>query len=104
MPFKEYPDPEKIPDELLEEFDLIPEDELPAEYNQYFGEPEAVGSTTEIEIYKLRKFPERYKELRRFMTDKDFPLAVEYEQVKKYHKDLKLQAEKERQSSDLFGD
>jgi hypothetical protein len=102
--FKEYPDPEKIPDELLEEFDLIPEDELPAEYNQYFGEPEAVGSTTEIEIYKLRKFPERYKELRRFMTDKDFPLAVEYEQVKKYHKDLKLQAEKERQSSDLFGD
>lgn len=102
--YEHYPDPDTIPDELLEDCRLVFRDELPYKYTGYFGEPETEGITTEIEIYDLRKNPTYYTELRSFMESDSFPLVEEYNQIKSYYQQLKTEADKEEDSEDLFED
>ena len=76
--FLSYPDPKCIDPTDLEDTLLIPSDELPYQYESYFGEPDEVGITIEIEIYELRKNAHKYKELRDFMSLLYFLLLEEY--------------------------
>lgn len=102
--YEKYPDPDAIPEELLEDCQLIFRDELPSQYSDYFGEPETEGLTIEIEIYDLRKNPSNYAELCSFMESSSFPLMEEYENIKAYYLQLKTDADKEKDSEDLFED
>ena len=102
--FDIYPDPDAISEEILEDTVLVTEEELPYRYTDYFGEQVSVGITIEIEIYQLRKYPVKYKEIRRAMEQAEFPLMQEYQNIKKYFADLKLRSDKEDESDDLFDD
>lgn len=102
--FEKFPDPMNIDDSLLEDTTLIPEDRLPYKYEHYFGTPDTTGLMIEIDIYELRKYAYKYRELRRCMEDSDFPLMREYREVKEYYKKLKERTEKEDASDDLFDD
>lgn len=102
--FDKYPDPELIGEHLLDDTTLVPEDELPYQYENYFGEAEEAGITIEIEIYQLRRYPQRYSNLRNHMEQAEFPLLREYHDVKKYYEELKDQTQKENESDDLFDD
>lgn len=102
--FDRYPDPETIGEQLLDDTTLVPEDELPYQYTNYFGETEEAGITIEIELYKLRKNPQRYNGLREHMEHSEFPLLREYNDVKKYYAELKAQTIRENESDDLFDD
>lgn len=102
--YEKYPNPEKIDEKVLEFVDLIPEDDLPYEYSKYFGTPDKEGLSIEIEIYELRKRPDKYGIIRAFMEQADFPLMQEYQNVKEYYRELKLRTEKENESDDLFDD
>lgn len=102
--FEKHPDPEAIGEYLLDETVLIPEDELPYQYTNYFGEPTQAGITVEIEMYQLRRNPQRYSSLRKHMEQPEFPLLREYHDVKKYYEELKEQTQKENESDDLFDD
>lgn len=102
--YEEYPDPDAIPEKLLEETSVIAEDELPYKYSDYFGSPDSDGITIEIEIYELRKNPHRYKVLRDHMEQSDFPLFQEYQNIKRYYEELKHRTKRETESNDLFDD
>lgn len=102
--FDTYPDPEMLDDVDLGGDTLIPEDELDDRYIDYFGEPDVKGFITEIDIYDLRKYPDRYADLRRFIEDEDFPLVEEYRNVRQYYMELKRRALLEDKSDDLFDD
>jgi len=102
--YERYPNPDTIPEELLEDCRLVCRDELPSRYTDYFGEPVTEGTTTELEVYDLRKSPMYYAELRSFMENQTFPLAEEYKNIKAYYQQLKSEAEKEEDSEDLFED
>ena len=102
--YERYPDPDTIPDEMLDDCRLVFRDELPYKYSEYFGDPDTEGITTEIEIYTLRKSPAYYSELRSFMESSTFPLVKEYNNIKSYYQQLKSEADKEEDSEDLFED
>lgn len=102
--YERFPDPDTIPEELLEDRQLVFRDELPFQYSTYFGDPDTEGVTTEIDIYDLRKNPAHYPELCSFIESRHFPLAEEYENVKAYYQQLKSEADREDDSEDLFED
>lgn len=99
-----YPIPEAIPEAELEDKEIVAEDELPYQYSSYFGDPDPVGWTTEIEIYELRKNPEKHDELRSFMEAEGFPLWEEYHKVKEYCLELDKKTAREKTSKALFDD
>lgn len=102
--FYNYPDPVLIREELLEDTTVFAEEDLPSQYFDYFGSPDEVGITVEIEIYELRKNPAKYAWLRDFMEQAEFPIFREYCNVKKYYEELKARIEKENDSNSLFDD
>ena len=102
--FLKYPDPADIDESVLDDTTLIPEEQLPYQYDRYFGSPDSTGLIIEIEIYELRKYAYKYRELRECMEDTDFPLMREFLEVKEYYKKLKEKTEKEEDSDDLFDD
>lgn len=102
--YQKFPDADSIPEKVLEETTMVPVDELPCKYADYFSEPEPEGLTIEIEIYELRKNPHRYTALRQHMEDSEFPLFAEYQKVKRYYTDLNLKTQRETESDDLFED
>lgn len=102
--YDEYPDPDLIPEKLLEETSVVGEDELPYKYADYFGNPDSEGLTVEVEIFELRKNPHRYTVLRSHMEQEDFPLWEEFQNVKKYYEELKSRTQREAESDDLFDD
>lgn len=102
--YEEYPDPDCIPEKVLEETSIVGEDELPYKYSDYFGSPDTEGITIEIEIFELRKNPHRYTVLRRHMEEADFPLWEEFQNLKKYYEELKARTQREEESDDLFDD
>ena len=102
--FYNYPDPVLIREELLEDTTVFAEEDLPSQYFDYFGSPDEVGITVEIEIYELRKNPAKYAWLRDFMEQAEFPILREYCNVKKYYEELKARIEKENDSNSLFDD
>ena len=102
--FYNYPDPVLIREELLEDTTVFAEEDLPSQYFDYFGSPDEVGITVEIEIYELRKNPAKYAWLRDFMEQDEFPILREYCNVKKYYEELKARIEKENDSNSLFDD
>lgn len=102
--FYNYPDPVLIKEELLEDTTIFAEEDLPSQYFDYFGSPDEVGITVEIEIYELRKNPAKYAWLKDFMEQAEFPILREYCNVKKYYEELKARIEKENDSNSLFDD
>lgn len=102
--YTKYPDPENIPESELEYMDTVERDHIPSQYEDYFGDPDIIGKTTEIEIYELRKNPQEFAEIRAFMESKDFPLVTEFKNIKRYYKELMAKAEKGKNSDDLFED
>lgn len=102
--FLNYPDPTNIDESLLDDTMLIPEEQLPYQYDRYFGTPDNTGLMIEIEIYELRRYAYKYREIRKCMEDPEFPLMLEYQEVKEYYKKLKERTEKEDASDDLFDD
>lgn len=102
--YEKYPDPDLIPEKLLRETAVVDEVDLPYKYSDYFGYPDSEGITIEIDICELRKNPHRYTVLRRHIEQPDFPLLHEYQNVKKYYKELKAQTEREIASDNLFDD
>ena len=102
--FYNYPDPVLIREELLEDTTVFAEEDLPSQYFDYFGSPDEVGITVEIEIYELRKNPAKCAWLRDFMEQAEFPILREYCNVKKYYEELKARIEKENDSNSLFDD
>ncbi len=102
--YDNYPNPESIPDRILDSTSIVAEDELPYKYSEYFGNPEQVGLTVEIDIYELRKNPHRYIVLRNHMEQAGFPFLCEYQAVKNYYDTLKKRTLTEIESDDLFDD
>lgn len=102
--FESYPNPTEIDDSLLEDTILIPEDELPYQYERYFGSPDSEGLSIEISIKEIRKYSYKYREIFQCIEDSKFPLMIEYHKLKKYYKELKEQTERENASDDLFDD
>lgn len=102
--FDRYPDPEAIPEHILDSTSIVGEDELPYKYTDYFGEPEQEGLTVEVDIYELRKNPHRYIALRSHMEQPQFPILREYHSVKEYYDMLKKRTQLEIESDDLFDD
>lgn len=102
--FYNYPDPDCINEKILEDTTIFAEEDLPYRYFDYFGSPDEVGITVEIEIYELRKNPAKYAWLRDFMEQAEFPILREYCNVKKYYDELKTRIEKENDSDSLFDD
>ena len=98
------PDPENIRLDDLAETELVPQDELRYQYEDYFGIPEPEGMTVEIEIYELQKNPKRYEKLRKFMEGSAFPLVEEFGNVRAYYNELKIRTQKEQDSDALFDD
>lgn len=102
--YDKFTDPDSIPDQLLDILTMTTVDELPYKYIDYFGEPDHVGISIEIDIYELRKNPHRYIEIRHHMERPEFPLLREYQNVKKYYETLKERTKLENESDDLFDD
>lgn len=102
--FERFPVPEAIDDALLDDKDVVSEDQLPYQYTSYFGDPDPVGFTTEIDIYNLRKYPKRYELIRSFMEADEFPLLLEYGRIKEYYKELNAKTAREKASKALFDD
>ena len=102
--FLKYPDPTDIDESVLDDTMLISEEQLPYQYERYFGTPDNTGLTIEIEIYELRKYAYKYREIRECMEGTNFPLMREFLEVKEYYKKLKEKTEKEDASDDLFDD
>ncbi|MCW6662745.1 NACHT domain-containing protein [Aerococcaceae bacterium NML190073] len=102
--YNEYPDPNLIPDKILDETSIVVIDELPYKYSDYFGEPDTEGITIEIDICELRKNPHRYSVLRSHMEQPGFPLLEEFRNLKKYYEELKSRTQREEESDDLFDD
>ena len=102
--FDRYPDPERIPDELLDYEDIVEEDRLPYRYADYFGKPELKGATVEIEIFVLQQNPEKHREMREFMELDGFPLVEEYKFMKAYCAELENEKQREAAAHDLFDD
>lgn len=102
--FERFPVPEAIPEDMLNDKDVVYEDQLPYQYASYFGDPEPVGFTTEIEIFELRKRASHYHELRDFMEADSFPLFEEYGRIKDYYSALNEKTAKEKASKALFDD
>ncbi len=98
------PDPENIRLDDLAETELVPQDELPYQYEDYFEIPEPEGTTVEIEVYELQKNPKRYEKLRKFMEGAAFPLVEEFGNVRAYYNELKIRTQKEQDSDELFDD
>ncbi len=102
--YDKYPDPESIPEHLLDSTSIVEEDELPYKYSDYFGRPEQTGLTITIDISELRKNPHRYIVLRNHMELPEFPILQEYNNVKQYYEMLKKRTQLEIESDDLFDD
>ena len=102
--FNKYPDPEKIPEELLDYYDMVAEDELPYRYADYFGKPEIQGVTVEIETEELLKKAQKYEAVCQFMESDEFPLMEEYNFMKSYCMELEKAKERENASHGLFDD
>ncbi len=102
--YEEYPRPEMIPEEELEEKITVDEDNLPYQYSSYFGDPDMVGYTTKIEIYDLVKNPSKYQQILDFMESEEFPLVSEYRAVKEDFNRLNSKTQREKASKALFDD
>ena len=102
--FIKYPDPMDIDESLLNDTIFVSEEQVPYKYNRYFGVPNNSGLMIEIDIHDIRKYAYKYRELRKCMEDFEFPLMLEYQEVKEYYKKLKEKTEKEDASDDLFDD
>ena len=102
--YDKFHNPDEITESLLDDTTIVFEEDVPYQYNSLFGEPEQTGITIEIEIYQLTHNPGKYKILRDFMEDSDFPLAEEYQSIKRYYDELRASIQKEDESDDLFDD
>ncbi len=102
--FERFPVPEAISESMLDDKDVVYADQLPYQYTSYFGDPEAVGFTTEIEIYELRKKASHYQPIRDFMEADSFPLFEEYRRIKNYYHELNEKTAREKASKALFDD
>ena len=103
--YKRWPNPDNIPDSVLEDVMMYTKDELPSEYYNYFGDPDVIGLSIEIDTFNLRyKDGYPYSSLVAFVTRPDFPIREEYEKVKAYYENLKARFNKETTSGGLFDD
>lgn len=102
--FAKYPSPEFIPEEKLSDMDTVAEEDVPYQYYSFFGEPDIVGATIEIDIDELRKSPNSFIEMKKYMESDTFPLLEEYRNVKKYYKELLERTTRENESDRLFDD
>ena len=102
--YDRYPNPEFIPDELLDNTDLVDESELPYKYTEYFGNPDPAGIEIAVEIHELRQNPHRYKDLRACIEQDNFPLKKEYQNIKRYYANLRERTNREIENDDLFDD
>ena len=102
--FNEHPDPDLIPEELLDTVDAVYEDDLPSKYFEYFGHPEHLGTSIELDIYELRKRPQKYSSIVQRMESPDFPLRCEYDDIKEYYKELKEKVQRKTASDNIFDD
>lgn len=84
--------------------ELIDRESLPSRYTDYLPEEKTVGYTYEVNVYDLRKNPQRNEVLRKFIADKSFPLYMEYQKVKGFYYDLKSRVERRRNARRLFDD
>lgn len=102
--YEKYTSPDLIKEGELDEKTVVAEDELPYQYSSFFGDPDPVGQTTEIEIYELRKNPKKHAVIRSFMEADEFPLVEEFRRVKAYCEELSARTERELASKSLFDD
>lgn len=102
--YDRFHNPDEIDEKLLDDTTITFEDDIPYQYISFFGAPDQTGITIEIEIYQLRHNPGKYKILRDFMKNPDFPLVEEYNNLKKYYTELLDSVQKEDESEDLFDD
>lgn len=102
--YERFQNQEEIAESLLDDTTVAFEEDVPYQYNYLFGKPEQTGITIEIEIYQLTHNPGKYKILRDFMEDSGFPLAEEYQNIKRYYDKLRASIQKEDESDDLFDD
>ena len=102
--FKKYPDPDWIPETVFEETMPYIKEDLPAQYKEYFGDPDYDGLSIEIDTFDLHQDPYNYNELKAFLTSKKFPIREEFERLKTYYSNLQSQYAKERKSVSIFDD
>ena len=102
--FEKYPDPDWIPETVFEEVMPYLKDDLPAQYKEYFGDPDYDGLSIEIDTFDMHQNPDNYTELREFLTDLKFPIREEFEKLKEYYDNLQSQCTKESKSVGLFDD
>lgn len=102
--YERWPNPNNIPDSVLDDIMLLTKDELPSEYYNYFGDPDVVGLTIEVDTFNLRQDSDKYPSLLAFITRPDFPIREEFENVKTYYENLKARFNKKTASGGLFDD
>lgn len=102
--FEKYPDPDWIPETVFEEVMPYLKDDLPAQYIEYFGDPDYDGLSIEIDTFDMHQNPDNYTELQEFLTDLKFPIREEFEKLKEYYNNLQSQCTKESKSAGLFDD
>ena len=102
--YEKYPSPDLIKEGELDDKTVVAEDELPYQYSSFFGDPDPVGQTTEIEIFELRRNPKKYAVIRSFMEADEFPLVEEFKRIKAYCEELSARTERELASKSLFDD
>lgn len=102
--YDKFHNPDEITESLLDDTTIVFEEDVPYQYESFFGKPDQTGITIEIEIYQLRHNLGKYKILRDFMESPDFPLVKEYQNIKKYYNELLASVQKEDECDDLFDD
>jgi hypothetical protein len=67
---------------------LINKDDVPWEYEEYFGEPEVIGRYYEIDIEAILRKPEKHEDTIHLLESDDFPIRAEFLAVRAYMQEL----------------
>lgn len=93
---KPYEERENADHEIIAETDLSPA------YQKKYGDPEVVGYIATYDIDDLIADGDIDEAYEQFFSDSEFPLKVEFENVRKYYEDLVKQAQDEDNREGLF--
>ncbi len=75
-----------------DDYDIVPRDEVPREYIEEFGNPEVCGTSYSVPVKELIESND-YDELTNELLSENYPLRVEFENIRMYYMSLLEQKE-----------
>lgn len=67
---------------------LVEADEVPREYEEYFGTPDIVGRNFELKIEHILSYPDEYSDIISQLESRGFPLMDEFINAREYWQEL----------------